>query len=239
MVSEWQGGEAARLQVSVWHGGHKTRELGAVQARRTWSVDPSHRHPHRWRAPHRELSGCGPAICLHKGSRRPAQRGAQVGVYKWLLLSTPQPPSSSPPPEACPWHVFSSFPVIRLFLSSCPSWACGHQGASGSAERAWCLPLAPHDSSSPRGKHPPCLQALAQAAQVAAGDLRSASHWAQAEPAGAGSPPHGLLEPLCGVGGSQAWKQQRDMGQGRSPLRSCCWDREGVVRAECGLEAEP
>lgn len=161
-MSGWQGGEAARLQAGVWHGGHNTRELGAVQARRPWSVGPSHRHPHRWRAPHQELSGCGPAICLHKGCRKPAQRGAQVGVYEWLLPSTSQAPSSSLPPEACPWHVFLSFPAICLFLSSCPSWACGHQGASGSEEWAWRLPLAPCGcSSSPRWKRLPCHQALA------------------------------------------------------------------------------
>lgn len=228
-MNVWQGGEAARLQPGVWHGGHEAGELGAVRARRPWSVDPSHHHPQRWRAPHRELSGCGPAICLHKGCREPAQRRAQVGVYEWLLPSTSQPPSSSLPPEACPWHVFLSF---SCRLAQAGPVATGVPVGVRSGPGGFLSP--PMGAPPPGGSvSPPSSPGPQQLG--CSRDLGPASHWAQAEPVGAGSPPRGPPESLCGVSGSQAWTRQRDAGQGRSPLWSCRWDGEAVAWAECGL----
>lgn len=69
MVSERQE-EAARLQAGVsGMEGRKTREL-SCPPRRPWSVTPPTGHPHRWRAPHRELSELWPshllALCVQQ-----------------------------------------------------------------------------------------------------------------------------------------------------------------------------
>lgn len=159
MVSERQGGEAARLQAGVWHGGRKTRELGAVQARQPWSVDPSHRHPHRWRAPHRELSGCGPAICLHKGSRRPATRSpsrclrmaSPVNAPASLLLSATRGLSLA---RLLVFSCHTSFPVVLPKLGLWPpgcKWECG-AGLVSSSGSTWSL--LPQGGASPLPSSP-------------------------------------------------------------------------------------
>lgn len=171
-----QGGEGC--QAAGWRLAWRPQDPGAGSGSKQGGpggVDPSHRHPHRWPGSPPGAFWLWPSHLLAQKAAGGQQRGAQVGVYEWLLLSNAPASLSSLPPEACPWHVFSSS-CHTSFLSSCPSWACGHQGASGSAEGGpgvflWLHVVAP----PPGGASLPTFKPLA-AAQVAAGDLRSGSH---------------------------------------------------------------